>query len=101
MILKDSEASARTVDIVRILLFYALDPVVISGEAKPLGRELVESSARKLLSELLDLSGTDPDPSLPKPANTIPKKKGRSVNFMADELSQNAEMKRGDWICPK
>ncbi|KAF9625333.1 hypothetical protein IFM89_021703 [Coptis chinensis] len=68
-ILKDSEASAcTTVDIVSMLLIYALDPIVLSGEEKPHGREQIEASARKLLSELVELSETPPDPALPKPA---------------------------------
>lgn len=100
MIVQESEADARTVDIVRILLFYALDPLVISGGEKPVGRELVESSARKLLSELLDLSETPPDPALAKPAVKVPKRKEQTLS-VADEMSKNVEMKRGDWICPK
>lgn len=99
VILKESEAYARTVDIVRILMFYALDPLVISGGEKPVGREHVESSAKKLLSELLELSETSPDLALPKPADRVTKKKEKSLS-MTDVMSQNAEMKRGDWICP-
>lgn len=99
MILKDFEANARTVDIVRILLIYALDPLVVSGEAKPLGKELVESSARKLLSKLLELSETSIDPALPKAAEKVPKKTERSFTLMDDEPP--VEMKRGDWMCPK
>ncbi|XP_062118029.1 zinc finger protein VAR3, chloroplastic isoform X2 [Humulus lupulus] len=100
-ILKEFEADARTVDIVRVLLFYALDPIVISGGEKPVGRELVESSARKLLSELLELSETSVDPSLPKPAAKVPKQKEKSLSLTDDDMSNNVEMKRGDWICPK
>lgn len=88
-------------DIVRILLFYALDPLVISGGEKPADRELVESSARNLLSELLELSETPADPALPKPAATVPKRKEHSLSFADDEMSKNVEMKRGDWICSK
>ncbi|XP_048329948.2 zinc finger protein VAR3, chloroplastic isoform X2 [Ziziphus jujuba] len=99
VILKDFEANARTVDIVRILLIYALDPLVVSGEAKPLGKELVESSARKLLSELLELSETSIDPGLPKPADKVSKNTERSFSLMDAEPS--VEMKRGDWMCPK
>ncbi|KAM6592420.1 hypothetical protein CsatA_000123 [Cannabis sativa] len=98
-ILKEFEADARTVDIVRILLFYALDPIVISGGEKPVGRELVESSARKLLLELLELSETPVDPSLPQPAAKVPKKKEQVSSLTDDDLSNNVEMKRGDWIC--
>ncbi|KAL6183294.1 hypothetical protein ACLB2K_044705 [Fragaria x ananassa] len=101
VVLNEFEAAARTVDIVRILMYYALDPLVISGQQKPPGRELVETSARKLLAKLLQLSETDVDPSLPMPAaKALPKKKP-SIRLMDDELSQAAEMKRGDWMCPK
>ncbi|KAJ7970266.1 zinc finger protein VAR3, chloroplastic [Quillaja saponaria] len=100
-ILKESDADACTVDIVRILLFYALDPVLISGGQKPPGRLLVESSTRKLLSQLVDLSESSPDPTLPKPAPKSSPKQDPSLNPMTDKLSQDVEMKRGDWICPK
>ncbi|KAK9278568.1 hypothetical protein L1049_028140 [Liquidambar formosana] len=101
VILNESEAAARTVDIVRVLLFHALDPLVISGGEKPPGRELIEVSAKKLLSELTELSETSPDPELPKHVAKAPQKKKLPVAFVGDELSQNVEMKRGDWMCPK
>lgn len=44
-------------DIVRILVNYALDPVV-DTDKKPLGAEGVEASANKLLLELTELSDT-------------------------------------------
>lgn len=88
-------------DIVRILLFYALDPLVISGREKPPGRDIIESSARKLFSELIELSEASPDPVLSKPAVKIRKQKEDSVNFMDDKLSQDVEIQRGDWMCPK
>lgn len=99
VILKDIESAARTVDIVRILLNYALDPVVDSNK-KPSGAELVEASARKLLSELTELSDTTIDPDLQKPAATVPRK-AKPVEFMERDPSLNIEMKRGDWMCPK
>jgi hypothetical protein len=101
VILKENDAAARTVDIVRILLFYALDPLVISGGEKPPGRDIIESSARKLFSELIALSETSPDPVLPKPAVKGPKRKEDYIKFVDDKLSQDVEMKRGDWMCPK
>lgn len=96
-ILKDSEASARTVDIVRMLLIYALDSPVLSGGEMPHGKENVEASVRKLLSELSELSETIPDPALPEPAVKVPKQKPEKK--MVHEASQDVEMKRGDWIC--
>lgn len=101
VILKETEADARTVDIVRILLFYALDSLVLSGGEKPPGRQTIESSARKLLSELIELSETSPDPALPKPAVKALKQKDDSLDFMDDVPLQDVEMKRGDWMCPK
>ncbi|KAF2317494.1 hypothetical protein GH714_023045 [Hevea brasiliensis] len=113
VILKDNEANARTVDIVRILLSYALDPLVISGEEKPPGREVVEAAVRKLLSELIELSQKTPDPPVMKPATEAvhqkkrerifndDKKRPLSDSFSDEKLSQDVEMKRGDWICPK
>lgn len=114
--LKDSE-DARTVDIVRTLLLYALDPLVISAAQKPPGRELVESSARKLLMELIELSETSPDPELPKPAVNIPRPREGSIKFVDDDTIEgvadkrgpplvdafdtDVEMKRGDWMCSK
>ncbi|KAK6148148.1 hypothetical protein DH2020_019060 [Rehmannia glutinosa] len=101
VMLIDSEAAARTVDVVRILLLYALDPLVISGEGKPPGRELVESSARKLLSQLVELGETHPDPDLPKPAKVTSQGKKQSLNSAVNRSSKNVEMKQGDWVCSK
>ncbi|KAF8389992.1 hypothetical protein HHK36_024512 [Tetracentron sinense] len=101
VILKESEATARTVDIVRILFMYSLDPLFLSGGEKPPGKEHVEASARKLLSELIELSDTSPDPALPKPALKPPRQKEQSEKFMDHVQYQNVEMKRGDWMCSK
>ncbi|XP_061343663.1 zinc finger protein VAR3, chloroplastic [Gastrolobium bilobum] len=105
VILKEFEADARTVDIVRILLFYALDPLVLSGGEKPPGREVIESSARKLLSQLIELSESYPAPP-PAPAHSKltaqdSVAKGQPLRFMTNKLSKDVEMKKGDWMCPK
>ncbi|KAF5734565.1 Zinc finger family protein putative isoform 1 [Tripterygium wilfordii] len=101
VIVKGSEGTARTVDIVRILLFYALDPLVFS-QKKPPGRQLVEESARKLISELIELSEISPSPPSPKPAPAkASKQKETAIDIDDDELPPNVEMKRGDWMCPK
>ncbi|MED6168698.1 hypothetical protein PIB30_013889 [Stylosanthes scabra] len=101
---------ARTVDVVRILLFYALDPVVLSGGEKPSGRELVESSVRKLLSQLIEFSESSPAPapapSLPAPArskstaqNAVAE--GQPLTSTTSKSSKDVEMKNRDWICQK
>ncbi|KAK8587161.1 hypothetical protein V6N13_086165 [Hibiscus sabdariffa] len=99
--LKESEASARTVDVVRILLSYALDPLVISEGEKPAGRELIDASARNLLSDLTKLSDTSCDVELPKPTAKAPPRKKKTVGGYDDEEFANVEMKRGDWMCPR
>ena len=101
MILKESEAAARTVDIVRILLSYALDPLVISRGEKPPGRECIDVSARNLLSDLTKLSETSFDAELPMPAAKAPPRKKKIITGNDDEEFKNVEMKRGDWMCPK
>ncbi|XP_077240395.1 zinc finger protein VAR3, chloroplastic-like [Tasmannia lanceolata] len=93
---KDDEG-ARTVDIVRILLSYAIDPLILSEGDKSHVRETVEASSRKLLCELIELNDTSPDPNLPKRAV----KSSHQKVTEHDKQSQNVEMKRGDWICPK
>lgn len=102
VMLKESEADARTVDVVRILLLYALDPLVISEE-KTSGRELIDASARQLLSELIELSETSAKPEHPIPVAKAPlqRSNGFKKSTVGEGWSDNAEMKRGDWICPK
>ncbi|VVB00884.1 unnamed protein product [Arabis nemorensis] len=103
VILKDTEADARTVDVMRLLLFNALDSVVVSGGESPPGRELVHESARRLLLELVEFSEKPLNPVLPKPSSKeplIPKERGfRSRN---DEPSQRVRPQySADWACPK
>ncbi|XP_020088924.1 zinc finger protein VAR3, chloroplastic-like isoform X3 [Ananas comosus] len=105
VIAKDNEG-ARTVDVVRILLSYAVDPVSLSGEYSV--KANVQESARKLLTELIKLSDTAIDPSLPKPAVVSPSQKEPFQKVVAKEKqsvgkgkqSPAVEMKRGDWLCP-
>ncbi|KAL0415738.1 UNVERIFIED_CONTAM: hypothetical protein Slati_3405700 [Sesamum latifolium] len=99
IMLNDSEAAARTVDVVRILLLYALDPLVISGENKLPGKVLLESSARKLLSELIELGDTPPDPDLPKPVAVTSQRRKQSVDLLDNKTSKNVDMKPGLGVC--
>ncbi|KAG5233893.1 zinc finger family protein [Salix suchowensis] len=101
VILKSSEAECRTIDIVRVLMFHALDPLVISEGEKSPGSELIEASARKLLSELVELSETPHDPAPRKHTPKTSDKKERVVDFMGGLIRENVEMKKGDWTCNK
>ncbi|EPS72027.1 hypothetical protein M569_02730, partial [Genlisea aurea] len=101
VILDAAEASPRTVDIVRILLAYAMDTVSISAESKLPRRELIQSSARKLLSQMNVLDEIPPDPEIPKPAPMAAKKKDppQSKASAFNGSSEDVDLKRGDWIC--
>ncbi|KAL1553693.1 zinc finger protein VAR3, chloroplastic-like [Salvia divinorum] len=103
VLLTETETAARTVDVVRMLMSFALDPLVVSGEVedKPAGRELVESSARRLLSELVELSETPVDPDLPKPASVVHQKKKQLqfVDSSDSRSSKSIDLKPGDWVC--
>ncbi|XP_020253376.1 zinc finger protein VAR3, chloroplastic [Asparagus officinalis] len=101
---KDGD-KARTVDIMRILMTYAVDPALHSGGTNPSMTEHVQESARKLLTELIKLSDTTIDPALPK-SEVLSKKKESSeksreviTKSKHSEHSNNVEMKRGDWMC--
>ncbi|XP_023529383.1 zinc finger protein VAR3, chloroplastic-like isoform X1 [Cucurbita pepo subsp. pepo] len=101
VIMKETEA-ARTVDIARILLAYALDPLVLSGGDKALGREHVEVSIRKLLSEISELSEEPIEAAAAVKADTkTPSRKEKPSKLTNDALSKDVEMKRGDWMCSK
>ncbi|KAL6637701.1 hypothetical protein ACP70R_025273 [Stipagrostis hirtigluma subsp. patula] len=107
----EAEEGVRTVDVVRILLSYAIDPVSLSGEKSVDGS--VQESARKLLSQLATLSDTAIDPSLPKPVFQTSSKESLTKLFAKSRESVDkargsfgsgketvTEMKKGDWLCP-
>lgn len=107
-VIPKAEEAARTVDVVRILLTYAIDPANLSGENSVGGG--VQESARKLLSDLTMLCDTTIDPSLPKPviqtyskqdSSTKPDKGKQSSRVSAGKGRETAvtEMKKGDWLC--
>lgn len=105
-VIPNAEDEARTVDVMRILLNYAIDPTSLSGENSVNGG--VQESARKLLSELTMLSDTTIDPSIPKPVfQTSSKTKTFDKGIAKPKFSAGkgretteTEMKKGDWLCP-
>ncbi|TVU45444.1 hypothetical protein EJB05_04944 [Eragrostis curvula] len=96
------EPEARTVDVVRILLSYAIDPTSLSGENSVDGG--VQESARKLLSELTARSDTAIDPSCIKPVSHTSSKSKESGTKTQESVGKGSEkteteMKPGDWLC--
>jgi len=105
-----AEEAVRTVNVVRILLEYAIDTNNLSGENSV--SESVQESARKLLSKLIILSDTTIDPSVPKPVFQTSSKqqsstklsdkiKGAQGSVRKGRETTAAEMKMGDWLCTK
>ncbi|KAK1292954.1 hypothetical protein QJS10_CPB17g01525 [Acorus calamus] len=83
---------AQTVDLMRYLLSYACNSLVASYQDSN-NRELVETSVRNLLNELVNANGTINKTNFAEPILR------QSVG--SQPLGQNIEMKKGDWICLK
>ncbi|XP_051115610.1 zinc finger protein VAR3, chloroplastic [Andrographis paniculata] len=98
-LLKDGEGDARTVDVVRILLICALQSATVFGENKLAEREIIESSARKLLSELIELGDTPRDPNIQAPPSTPQRKK--SSRSSDGENPKYVFVTSNDWPCSK
>ncbi|PIA65455.1 hypothetical protein AQUCO_00100744v1 [Aquilegia coerulea] len=88
---------AETVDLMRFLLSYMYDALVLS-QTNLSQREPVESSVRNLLRELANESRVVQQPAF---SSSIPTKFPERYGQTSMPLRQNIEMKRGDWICPK
>lgn len=101
VLLKESESAARTVDVVRILLMYALDPLLIGGEERLPCLSNFDDSAKRLLHKLVELSEAVPEPPPVQPVIRTPQTKERIRSLVDDVQNENAELKRGDWMCPK
>ncbi|CAL9192868.1 unnamed protein product [Musa hybrid cultivar] len=101
-IIPKEDEGPRTVDIMRILLSYAVNLKQLSGGANSAVKEQVQKSARNLLSELIKLSDTIIDPTVPGPVmkSPSPKEPSQKVRSGKDSRASNVEMKRGDWLCP-
>ncbi|KAL8130247.1 hypothetical protein V2J09_019402 [Rumex salicifolius] len=102
--LQESESGARTVDIVRILIFYGLEQSANSQGVKSAAREQAELSAKRLLLELVELSESPPEPGLVKPSGIESYKKQPSEYVSVKKVPKNvgAEGTQGrNWTCTK
>lgn len=95
------DEGGRTVDVMRFVFAYGLDPVYCSVENKPCLNKMVKESVRKLLNEMMDLRAEECDAELPR-VNTSKWDSSVKGNDVEQERSHNqVPMKQGDWICPK
>ncbi|KAL5763161.1 hypothetical protein ACOSP7_019425 [Xanthoceras sorbifolium] len=59
------DEGGRTVDVMRILLTYGLDPITGTVENKPCQNKLVKESVRRMLKEMVEYGAKEPDSDLP------------------------------------
>ncbi|KAF8040126.1 hypothetical protein BT93_B2374 [Corymbia citriodora subsp. variegata] len=92
------DEGGRTVDVMRILLTYGLDPISGTVDNKPCLTRTVKESVRALLKQMADF-GADvlgSDLLKPTPAGDV------SWHSSTEEKGhKDVPMKQGDWQCPK
>ncbi|KAF7827572.1 zinc finger protein VAR3, chloroplastic [Senna tora] len=88
------DEGGRTVDLMRIILTYGLDPVIGSVENKPCLNKIIKESVRRLLKQLVERSINDDGLNVPNSSSRV------SLN-PKDKGNIEVPMKQGDWICPK
>ncbi|KAM7487775.1 hypothetical protein LguiB_025259 [Lonicera macranthoides] len=95
------DEGGRTVDVMRFLLTYGLDPLTGLVDNKPCLIKTIRESVRRLLKEMVE-SGiekldTDPPKSISSKWNSS--MQGNSTHQGPSQ--SEIPMKQGDWICPK
>ncbi|KAK4431981.1 Zinc finger protein VAR3, chloroplastic [Sesamum alatum] len=88
---------ANTVDLMKYIISYASNPTVTSERNGLYSRELVDSSVRNLLHELVAVSSGAQTGYVPVSGNPLSDGDGQTHK----PFGQSIEMKRGDWICRK
>ncbi|XP_024965321.1 uncharacterized protein LOC112505658 isoform X2 [Cynara cardunculus var. scolymus] len=103
-LITNKEDEARTIDIMRVLMTYGFDPIngsVVNDSL--LKKKPVKTAVRKLLHEVVKLSGIPIDPNLPPPIIKRPPPKVKQTPPPPKKRvgRDDVEMKKGDWLCPK
>lgn len=92
------DEGGRTVDVMRIILTYGLDPIIGSVDNKPSLNKMVKESVRRLLKKIVECSTEDRNPNFSDTAEVAIKEVHPNPQ---DEGKKNGPMKQGDWLCPK
>lgn len=91
------DQGGRTVDVMRLLLTYGLDPITGAVENKLSSNKRVKESARKLLKEIVNFSFKELISETQKSTNPW----SPSVQGDHQEGQNSVPSKHGDWFCPK
>ncbi|KAG2377038.1 uncharacterized protein HKW66_Vig0176120 [Vigna angularis] len=93
------DEGGRTVDVMRIILTYGLDPITGSVDNKPCLTKRVEDSVRRLLKEIVEHSTKEENSNFPDSTEVV------TGHVHSNQLGKGkidvAMMKQGDWLCPK
>lgn len=92
------DEGGRTVDVMRIILTYGLDPIIDSVENKPCLNKKVKESVRRLLKEIVEHSTEEENSNLPDTRKVLI---GQVLRNPQDKGKIDVPMKQGDWLCPK
>nr|KYP35835.1 hypothetical protein KK1_043105 [Cajanus cajan] len=93
------DEGGRTVDVMRIILTYGLDPIIGSVENKPCLTKRVEDSVRRLLKEITEHSTKEENSNFSDTTEAV-------IEHVHPNQQDKGKidvsmMKQGDWICPK
>ncbi|XP_057744921.1 zinc finger protein VAR3, chloroplastic-like isoform X1 [Arachis stenosperma] len=92
------DQGGRTVDVMRIILTYGLDPIIGSVDNKTCLKKNVKESVRSLLKEIVEHSTSSKNPYLPDTTEAVPEQLHPDWQ---DKGNIDVLMKQGDWVCPK
>ncbi|KAL4585581.1 hypothetical protein LXL04_010204 [Taraxacum kok-saghyz] len=101
---REEEEDGRTVDVMRFVLTYGLHHLNHSPDSKPYMNKRLEEAIRSLIRDMVKFSKTelDFDPSKCAPFVHRSDKNSCEYHERIESLGDNrdqAELKRGDWIC--
>ncbi|MCI21512.1 zinc finger protein VAR3 chloroplastic-like, partial [Trifolium medium] len=92
------DEGGRTVDVMRIILTYGLDPIIGSVDNKPSLNKMVKESVRRLLKKIVECSAEEKNPNFPDTNEVAVEEVHRNPQ---DKGKKDVPMKQGDWLCPK
>ncbi|KAH7683460.1 Ran binding protein zinc finger-like protein [Dioscorea alata] len=96
------DEAGRTIDVMRILLTYALNETTGSVENQACLKKNIKESSRKLLSEMLEFSEKEQGSVTSEVTSGRPLSQLHKFGVHQMPKSQmNVPMKQGDWICPR
>ncbi|KAF3780293.1 Zinc finger protein [Nymphaea thermarum] len=96
------DEGGRTLDVMRILLAYGLDPLIGSIENKACLTKPTKELVRRLMKQMVEHGTKEVDPEFPKPISVFPTKKRESLmKHRTSPARVDLPLKQGDWICPK